>query len=144
MPLQAVSFNPRIKVPPRRSTFLRDNFVDHMPMHVGEAAVDAVVADGELRVVDAQQVQDGGVDVVDLGGVFAVERFVAPLVGEAVSRASFDAAAAEPVGEDEGVVVAAFGTLGRRHSAELGGPEDERVVEQAALFQIFDERGCSD
>ena len=30
---------------------LRDDLADHMPMHVGEAAVDAVVADGELRVV---------------------------------------------------------------------------------------------
>ncbi len=31
-----------------------------MPMYVGEAAVDAVVTDGHLRVVDAQQVQDCG------------------------------------------------------------------------------------
>ncbi len=78
-----------------------------MAMHVCEAAVDAVVADGELRVVDAQQVQDCGVDVVDLSGVFAVERFIAPLIGEAVSRASLDAPAAEPVGEDERVVASA-------------------------------------
>ena len=43
-----------------------------MAMHVGQPAVDAVVADGQLRVVDAEQVQDRGVDVVDLGRVFAV------------------------------------------------------------------------
>ena len=35
-----------------------------MPVHVGEAAVDAVVADGQSFVVDAEQVQDGGEHVV--------------------------------------------------------------------------------
>ena len=43
--------------------------MDHVPVHVGQPAVDAVVADGQLRVVDAEQVQDRGVDVVDLGRV---------------------------------------------------------------------------
>ena len=36
-------------------------------MHVGQPPVDAVVAEGQLLVVDAQQVQDGGVDVVAVG-----------------------------------------------------------------------------
>ena len=33
-----------------------------MTMHVGEAAVDAVFAEGELLVVEAELVEDGGVD----------------------------------------------------------------------------------
>ena len=33
-------------------------------MDVGQAALDAVVVEGELLVVDAEQVQDGGVKVV--------------------------------------------------------------------------------
>ena len=56
-----------------------------MPMHVGQPAVDAVVADGEFRVVDSQEVKDGRVDVVDLGLGLAVERLVAELVAGAVS-----------------------------------------------------------
>ena len=36
-----------------------------MPVNVGEPAVDAVVADGELRVIDAEQVHHRGVDVID-------------------------------------------------------------------------------
>ena len=43
-----------------------------MPVHVGQSAVDAVVADGELFVVDAEQVQHRGVDVVHLRGVGAI------------------------------------------------------------------------
>ncbi len=53
-------------------------------MHIGQPAVDAVVADGELGVVDSQEVQDGGVDIVDLGRVLAAERLVAKLVAGAV------------------------------------------------------------
>ena len=107
-----------------------------MPVHIRQAAVDAVVAEGEFGVVDAQLVQDGGVDVVNGGGIAAVQRFVSPLVAFARDGAAFDAAAAEPVGEDEGVVVAAFATLGTGHATEFGGPEDNGIVQHAALFEI--------
>ncbi len=80
-------------------------------------------------------------DVVAGGGVGAVLGFVAPLVAFAGGDAALDAAAAEPVGEDVGVVVAAFATLGAGHSTEFGGPEDEGVIEEAALFEIDDEGG---
>lgn len=32
----------------------------HMPMHIGEAVITACVAVGELFVVDAEEMQDGG------------------------------------------------------------------------------------
>jgi hypothetical protein len=35
-------------------------------VNIGEPAVDAVVADGEFGVVDAQEVQDRGVVIVNL------------------------------------------------------------------------------
>jgi len=35
-------------------------------MHIGEAEAAALVLVGEFRVVDAQQVQDGGLQVVDV------------------------------------------------------------------------------
>ncbi len=39
-------------------------------MHVGEAEVAALEAEGELLVVEAEQVQDRGVEVVDVDAVF--------------------------------------------------------------------------
>lgn len=113
-------------------------------MHVSEAAVDAVFAEGESFVVEPELVEDGGVDIVDLGGVFAVGGFVAPLVAFAVRDSAFDSAAGEPVGEDVRVVVAAFAALGRWHATEFGGPEDEGVVKHAALFEVLDQSGGSD
>ncbi len=46
----------------------RQQLVHNMPMHVGEPEAAALVLEGELRVVDAQQVQDGGLQVVDVDG----------------------------------------------------------------------------
>src|SRR4051794_21312843 len=39
-----------------------------VPMHVGEAVVAALVFIGELRVIDAKQVEDRGLQVVDVDG----------------------------------------------------------------------------
>ena len=97
-------------------------------MNVGEPSVDAVFAESQPFVVDSQQMEDGGVDVVDLGRMASVERFVAPFVALSVGHASLDAAASEPVGEDVGIVIATGASLGAGHAAELCRPENERVL----------------
>ena len=71
-----------------------------------------------------------------------VLRFESPLVRLA-EGAAFDAATAEPVGEDEGIVVATLAALRAGHSAKLGGPEDDGVLEHASLFQILDQGGST-
>jgi hypothetical protein len=50
-----------------RHTALRQDFGDDMAMDIGEAPFDAVVIIGQALVVDAQEVEDGGVEVVDGG-----------------------------------------------------------------------------
>ena len=65
------------------------------------------------------------------------DRLVAELVGRAVAEAALHAGAGQPDGEALRVVVAAArALLERRHPAELGHPDDQRVVEQAALLQV--------
>ena len=63
----------------------------------------------------------------------------AEFVGRADADAALDAAAGHPHGEAVGVVVAAgaFGVFGRRLAAELAAPDDERLVEQAALLEVL-------
>ena len=53
-------------------------------MHIGQSSIDAVVAYDKLSVIDAQQVQDGRVDVVDLRRIVAIQWFVAPLITRAI------------------------------------------------------------
>ncbi|QEF97554.1 hypothetical protein Mal15_15940 [Stieleria maiorica] len=40
---------------------LRKNVFDHMAVNIGQTTLDAVVVIGQPRVIDAQQVQRGGV-----------------------------------------------------------------------------------
>ena len=89
--------------------------------------------------IETELVQDRGVDVGDV--VPVLDRVEAKLVGGAVDDAALDAAAGHPDGEAVGVMIAAVGALGTRCAAELGGPDDDRVVEQAALFQIVQQAG---
>src|SRR5215210_5310018 len=112
---------------------LREDVADDFAVDVGEPAVGAVVAEGQLRVVDAEQVEDGGVEVV------AVSRRASapgPLVALAVARAALDARAGEPGDEGAAVVVAAGGALAEGLSAELGAVDEQRVVEQAAALEV--------
>ena len=63
-------------------------------MDVGEAVVAALKFEGELFVIDAEKVEDGGMEVVDADGILG------DVIGVVVSLtdglAGFDAAAGEP------------------------------------------------
>ena len=63
---------------------LRQDVPHNLAVHVGQAEVSAGVAVGEPGVVEAQQVQDRGVQVVDVDGF--LDGPVAELVGGAVDR----------------------------------------------------------
>ena len=103
-----------------------------MAVDVGEAAVDAVLADGEAFVIDTHEVEDGGVEVVAVGG--ALEGLVAPFVALSVRGTSLNARAEHPGDEGSAVVVATVAALREGGAAELGSPNEESVVEQAASF----------
>ncbi len=63
-------------------------------MHIGEAVVAALELEGELFVVDAELVEDGGVEVVDADGILG--DVVGVVVGLADGLSRLDAAAGEP------------------------------------------------
>ena len=44
----------------------RHDFLHHFAADVGQAEVAALEAEGEPGVIDAQEVQDGGLEVVDV------------------------------------------------------------------------------
>ena len=68
--------------------------LDDLARRVGQAVVAAVVGEGEPGVVEAEQVEDRGVEVVDVDAVDLGAE--ADGVGRAVDRAPLDAAAGHP------------------------------------------------
>ena len=99
-----------------------------MAVDIGEAEVSAGVAVGELFVVEAHEVENGGVEVVDVDFVFDGGK--AEFVGGAVGETAFDTTSCKPDGEAMVVVVATTGTFRDRGSAEFSTPENESVFEE--------------
>ena len=94
---------------------LAQDRLDHVAVDVGQPEVAAGVAIDQPGVVDSHQVQDRGVVVVNVHGVF--DDVHAEFVGLAVGTAALDAAAGEQGGERLGVMVAALGSGSNRSRA---------------------------
>ena len=108
----------------------------------GKALVEALELEGKPSMVDAEAVEDGGVEIVDMDRILG--DVVAEVVGFAVGDSALDTATGHPHAEVSGVVVPAIGLCGEFSlridgSAKLAAPDDEGRVEQSALFEILEE-----
>lgn len=111
----------------------------------GEFLVKALEGEGELVVVEAELVEDGGVEVADADFVF--DDVVGIIVCFSVGDSAFDPTAGHPGREALGVVVAAVevffkGSLPVGGAAEFASEDDEGVLEHSALFEVLDEAGA--
>ena len=107
--------------------------MDDLSVDVGQTSLDSIVVEGQTSMVQAQQVQNGRVQIVHGGDVF--DRLVPELVGRTVAEAWFDTRPGQPDGKAGRIVVAAAGTfLKGRHTTKLRTPNDERIFQQPALF----------
>ena len=107
-----------------------------MAVDISEAEVSAFVFIGELLVLNTQEVEGGGVEVVDMEGIFRGGK--AEGIGLAEGHSSLDTASGHEHGAGLGVVISA-GSLGHRGAAEFSAPDDEGVIEEATLFEVLNE-----
>jgi hypothetical protein len=111
-----------------------------MPLDVRQTALHTIVFKSESFVLEPEQVENRRVEIVKRMNV--LHGFLAEVVGRTVAHTRLHAGAGHPAGEAVRVVVAterAF--LKKRHAAELGAPDDERLLQQASRAEIADERG---
>src|SRR5205814_9116127 len=87
-----------------RSRHSGEQLLDHFAADGSEALVTALVLVSQLRVVDSQAMQDGGLQVVDVDGVF--NNVIAIIIRLAETDAWLDAAARHPDAEAAWVMVA--------------------------------------
>jgi hypothetical protein len=95
-------------------------------------------------MLDAHQVEDCRVEVVYMHAV--LDDIVAEVVGLAEGRALVDARSGHQDREAARVVVTAVVSLGEGalrvgRTTELAAPDDERIVEQATLFEVGEQAG---
>src|SRR5262245_56758828 len=78
---------------------------DHVSVHIGKAAVYAVVVKSEAVVVEPQQMQNGRMKVRD--GDLSFGHEVSDLIRNAVAMARLDACPSQKTGERRGMMIAA-------------------------------------
>ena len=115
------------------------DLVDHTATEIGEAIIAAVVAIGELFVIETEQVEQRGVKVVDVDFVF--HGLVTELVGRSMMDSAFDAAAGHPDGESLGIVVATGAALRVGGAAKFSTPNDKRFIKQSTACEIGQQCG---
>ena len=111
-------------------------------MHVGEAEVTPLEAEGQGFVVDSQEMKDGGLEVVDVNGILG--HVVAKSTGATVNHAGFHSAAGHPHREAARVVIPSevlVAGLGVGGTAEFSPPDDEGVFKHAAFLEVLEEGG---
>src|SRR5262249_817923 len=86
--------------------------------------------------------QNGRVEIVDADGL--IHDTEAEIVGLADDLAARNSRAGHPYAEGIRIVIAAHIARGDWHTAEFGVPDDERIVEPSAAFQIFEQTDSTD
>ena len=93
-----------------------------------------VVEIGEINMVQTHQVKNCSVDIVNVRRT--VDRAQTKFIGAADGLPGLYAAAREPGREAPRVVVPSFAFFVKRGTPELATPDDERIVQQSARFQV--------
>jgi len=124
---------------------LRENFRDDsLFFHSGQTLVQSLEFISESLVVDAHAVQDCGVQIVDVHGIF--RDVVAEIVGLTEGHATLDSTASHPHAKIPRLVLSAIVVLGQATLAvdsppELTSPDDQRVLEHPSAFKVLDQGG---
>ena len=96
---------------------------------------------GQPFVIDAEQVQCGGMEIVRVGGIHRC--LPAQFIRGTVASAALNTSAGHPCGESAGIVVAAFAVVALSDglAAEFGGADYQRFIKQPTRLEIL-EQSC--
>lgn len=109
-------------------------------MDIRQAEIAALETVGELGVIEAEELKNGGLNVMDMDG--PVGNLHTQIVSGTEGLTGFDAAAGHPHGKGLGMMVtsatpAQCGTgFNHRGPAEFAAPDNECVFEEAPLFEV--------
>ena len=114
-----------------------EDIVDDFSVNVGQAKVSTRVSVGELQVIESEQVEHGGVEVVEVN--FILDRIVPVFVCGAMADARLDATSGQEHRQCVRVVVTSILSLSDGCPAEFSAPEHESILEKSSLFEVTDQ-----
>ena len=104
-------------------------------MNIGQSEVPTLEAIGQAFVVDPEQVQHGGVQVMDMD--FVLHGTVAKFICCSPGKAGLDSTTCHPARKAHDMVVASR-TLSHWRASKFSTPDDQCLIEHASLLQILD------
>ena len=112
--------------------------MNDVAMHVGEPTLQTIVIKGQSLMIQAHQVQERGIEVVEARRMFF--GFEPESIAATVTVSFSDACPCQKTGEGVWVVVAPGSiSLKKRHAPKLRTPNYESVLEQTPALHISDE-----
>src|SRR6056297_321264 len=109
-----------------------------MATNIGQAEVASLKAIGQPLVIDAEEMQHRGMQIMDVDAVF--DRFVAEFIRRTEAEARLDPTACHPAGKAHDVVIASA-SLCHRRAAEFSPPDHQGLIEHAALLEVTNQGG---
>ena len=107
------------------------------------AALEAI---GQLFMVDAEKMHDGGLKIMNVYLIF--HRIETKVIGSPVGHSGFSSASRHPYGEGIRVVIASPSlaildvTLNEWRAAKFASPDDQGVVEHTTHLEVLYESGA--
>ena len=93
---------------------------------------------GQSFVVQSEQVQQGGIEIVQ--GMDVLHGRPSQFIGHAMADSFANSGAGHPTGEPVRVVIPSLSALlEKRHASEFGAPDHEGVLQKTPLSQVADE-----
>lgn len=97
-------------------------------MNVGKASFNTIMIEAEAFVIEAEDMENGGVKIIDRRNSF--HGLVAEFIRRAIAEGRFHAGSRQPGGEAVGIVITTTRTLLEGgHTAKFGTEYDEGVLE---------------
>src|SRR3954470_18625621 len=121
---------------------LSHHCLDDLAMHIREPEVPALKAISELLMIETEEVQDGGVQVVNMD--LPLHHSESELIGFAENHTGLHATAGKPhgIGIDMMVTSDRLAHFAHGRAAELTAPDHQRILQKSATLEIEDERGA--
>src|SRR5437867_1917539 len=109
-------------------------------MHISKPEIAALEAEGQLLVIQTEQMENRCMQVVHMHAIF--DRVKTKFVGLADDRARFYSATRQPHRECVNVVIAPGGVavLAHRCAAKFTAPNHQRVLQEPTGFEVLYER----
>ena len=114
--------------------------MDHVAAHIGKPEIASRVTISQLRMIQAQQVQHRGLQIMDVHRI--LDRLISELIACTIDDPRSDAAACKNNIESVRIVIAARPlhafhlTFGRGHSAKLAAHYYQCLIKQSSNLQI--------